>query len=136
MDRSMPSPDARPAVLVVDDDEDIRATLHALLESEGYRVVDAATVTDALAYLRTPVAPHVVLLDFLFPRDNADLLLQAVKQEACLQRHRYVLMPASLPTRFSVDAQRLIATLCTEVVLKPFELTTMLDAVARAAAQL
>jgi DNA-binding NtrC family response regulator len=136
MDRSMPSPDARPAVLVVDDDEDIRATLHALLESEGYRVVDAATVTDALAYLRTPVAPHVVLLDFLFPRDNADLLLQAVKQEACLQRHRYVLMPANLPTRFSVDAQRLITTLCTEVVLKPFELTTMLGAVARAAAQL
>ncbi len=132
-----PVPQVRRApVLVVDDDDDIRASVRLLLENDGYLVVDAATVTEALTHLRAASSPHVVLLDFLFPQQNADTLLRAVKEEAALQRHCYVLMPATPPTRFSDDAQRLIAALCTDVLMKPFEMTTLLNAVARATAQL
>ena len=123
-------------VLVVDDDDDVRDTLRALLESEGYVVADAATIADALVYLWTTVLIHVVLLDFLLPQENADVLLRTVENNERLRRHCFVLMPATPITWFSVEAQRLIADLCSEVVMKPFELTTLLAAVARAETQL
>ncbi|HEV8189944.1 MAG TPA: response regulator [Ktedonobacterales bacterium] len=123
------------SVLVVDDDEDVRATLRMLLEGEGYAVAEAVRVADALAYLRTAPANHVVLLDFLLPPVNADVLLLAVEAEACLRRHRLVLMSASPTTRYCAEAQRLIAALCSEVVLKPFDVADVLAAVERAEAQ-
>lgn len=39
---------AQPAILFVDDEENIRLTLSMMLESEGFKVTTAATVTEAL----------------------------------------------------------------------------------------
>src|SRR5262249_53779372 len=105
---------SHPPVLLVDDDEDIRATLRVVLEDAVYAVLEAAAIGDALSALEAATASHVVLLDFLLPDANGDVLLQRVADEASLQRHRFVLMPANPPTRFSDDAQRLIAIWCSE----------------------
>ena len=57
-------PDVR--VLVVDDEPDIRATVTAMLEIEGYAVDEAANGADALqAIERRP--PDVILLDMRMP---------------------------------------------------------------------
>lgn len=53
-------------VLVVDDDAEIRETLMALLEQEGYVVVGAANGEEALAALRR-VHPSLMLLDLMMP---------------------------------------------------------------------
>jgi CheY-like chemotaxis protein len=57
-------PDVR--VLVVDDEPDIRATVSAMLEIEGYRVREAANGADALALVELE-APDLILLDMRMP---------------------------------------------------------------------
>ncbi len=123
-------------VLVVDDDEDIRESLRTLLEDVPYHVNTVASTAEALDYLRAASAPHVVLLDFLMPTGNAGALLRAMRHEATLRRHRYILIPASPVRIFPKEDQRLIAKLCTEVIQKPFEIDHLLKAVDHAAGQL
>jgi CheY-like chemotaxis protein len=57
-------PDLR--VLVVDDEPEIRATVQAMLEIEGYLVSQAANGADALAALERD-RPDLVLLDMRMP---------------------------------------------------------------------
>jgi len=54
-------------ILVVDDDHDIRETLGALLESEGYRVRLAENGEVALEALRRQPKPDLMLLDLMMP---------------------------------------------------------------------
>ena len=55
-------------VLVVDDDDAIRALLHDILEDEGYQVYSARNGRDALHTLRDQLEkPHVILLDLNMP---------------------------------------------------------------------
>ncbi len=103
MDTPMTSPPTIP-VLLVDDEEAIRESLRFFLEEEGYPVAETASVADALTHLRNAALPHVVLLDFLMPAGNAETLLREAEQDATLQRHRYILMPASEVARFSDEA--------------------------------
>lgn len=53
-------------VLVVDDEPDIRATVSAMLEIEGYSVTEAANGADALHRVEEN-APDVILLDMRMP---------------------------------------------------------------------
>jgi CheY-like chemotaxis protein len=54
-------------VLLVDDDEEIRATLGAVLQAEGFTVLEARNGLHALQQLmRTPL-PDVILLDMTMP---------------------------------------------------------------------
>lgn len=53
-------------VLVVDDEPEIRRVLRGYLEAEGFRVVEAATGTDAVDRVRQR-EPAVVLLDVMLP---------------------------------------------------------------------
>jgi CheY-like chemotaxis protein len=55
------------SILVVDDDEDLRALLAELLELEGYSCAQAANGAEALAYLRAHPAPELILLDLAMP---------------------------------------------------------------------
>lgn len=53
-------------VLVVDDEPDIRATVSAMLEIEGYAVTEAANGADALHRVEER-SPDVILLDMRMP---------------------------------------------------------------------
>ncbi len=57
-------PDVR--VLIVDDEPDIRATVSAMLEIEGYEVDEAANGADALDAIDRH-APDLILLDMRMP---------------------------------------------------------------------
>ena len=58
-----------PLVLIVDDDTDTRELYRLVLESVGYRVEDAGTVSSATAVL-SRLVPDVVLTDWLLPDGN------------------------------------------------------------------
>ncbi len=61
---------AAPTVLVVEDDPVQREGLARVLEQEGYAVTVAASPGEALALLRGPPTPDLVLLDMLHPRSQ------------------------------------------------------------------
>jgi two-component system nitrogen regulation response regulator NtrX len=63
-------PDAAPAfaILIVDDEKNIRRAMRLVLEAEGHRVVEAATAEDATRALAEQTQPtDLVLLDLLLP---------------------------------------------------------------------
>lgn len=63
------------AILVVDDDADIRDAIRDTLEQEGYATAEAASGADALHYLATHPRPAVVLLDWnMAPMSGADFM--------------------------------------------------------------
>jgi CheY-like chemotaxis protein len=56
------------AILIVDDDNDVRSALSELLEEEGFSVNGAPNGREALALLRGGnVHPAVILLDLMMP---------------------------------------------------------------------
>jgi|KBSMisStandDraft_5_1062788.scaffolds.fasta_scaffold146945_2 CheY-like chemotaxis protein len=56
------------AILIVDDDNDVRSALSELLEEEGFSVEGAPNGREALARLRGgTVHPAVILLDLMMP---------------------------------------------------------------------
>lgn len=68
-----------PAVLVVDDDPDILAALHDLLEHEGYQVTCASTCRDALAQA-TGFRYDAVLLDIGLPDGDGLSVLDILRE--------------------------------------------------------
>lgn len=61
------------AVLIVDDDFDMRESLRDILEDEGYTVAVAGDGLEALEYLRANPLPKLILLDWMMPRcDGAE----------------------------------------------------------------
>jgi CheY-like chemotaxis protein len=58
---------SHPAILVVDDDADIREALIDILEDHGYRTRAAANGREALDALRGGLQPDVILLDLMMP---------------------------------------------------------------------
>lgn len=135
-DHMASSPPARAPLLIVDDDKDTRVIVRVAAEYSGYCVAEAATIAEARSFLQATTCSHIVLLDFLFPAENADALLREVSEDATLQWHAFILMPANPPTQFSDEAQRLIARWCDGVITKPFDLSTMLACITRAEAHL
>jgi CheY-like chemotaxis protein len=74
---AMHAPDAR--VLVVDDDRDMRDTVAAALETEGYAVCCAENGAQALALMRGYL-PEAIVLDLSMPVMSGWELLDAVHE--------------------------------------------------------
>ncbi len=55
-----------PLILIADDEADLRAMLHILLERDGYRIVEARNGEEAVELCKQQL-PDVVLLDILMP---------------------------------------------------------------------
>src|SRR5689334_10355653 len=55
-------------VLIVDDDEDVREAVRAVLENEGYRTAEAEDGREALAFVQEAEdKPALLLLDLMMP---------------------------------------------------------------------
>lgn len=109
------------AVLIVDDDAEIREVLHALLDDEGYHVEEARHGEEALRTLRATPHRFVVLLDLRMPVLDGAAVVDAIEKEKALRkRHAYILVTAdnrTLPLSF---VQKL-TNLQIPVLSKPFE---------------
>jgi two-component system nitrogen regulation response regulator NtrX len=67
------------AVLIVDDEKNIRRTLRLVLEGEGYEVQDASSMASAEKVLSGDTAIHSILLDVKLGDDNGLDLLEKIK---------------------------------------------------------
>jgi CheY-like chemotaxis protein len=115
---ALEEPASPPLVMIVEDDEAVRASLSEVLASEGLRTIEAEHGGQALDWLRRGVMPRLILLDLMMPvmdgwafrdaqRGNPawlaipTVILSAVptgrQNAARLQADGYLSKPVSLP---------------------------------------
>jgi CheY-like chemotaxis protein len=101
--------DLRRPILVVDDDNDHRATTGDFLRQEGYRVVEAANGRLALEHLLTDrPQPGLILLDLNMPIMTGVEVIQVLQSYLRLSQIPVVLVsgdPAALPASPNVVAR-------------------------------
>ncbi len=114
-------------VLLVEDDDDIRASIGDVLREEGFEVVGAADGNDALRYLRTAAEPpKLILLDLMMPVMDGWAFRAAQLADERLAKIPVVILSAV------TDAQRHAAQLhVDDILVKPLEVPLLLDAVER-----
>lgn len=111
-------------ILIIDDDDALRAQLQELFRLEGYNVLAAADGLDALRFLAAEVKPDLVLLDMHMPGVNGEELA-AELQALDLHYPMLVLTADADPERCAlrVGGDGYLA--------KPFNLPELLAAVER-----
>lgn len=83
--------DARPSILVVDDNAALRENLAEALEDEGYAVRLAENGARALAALEVDPLPEIVLLDLVMPGIDGRELVARIRADARWASVRLVL---------------------------------------------
>lgn len=82
-------------VLVVDDNEDIRSALRAILEDAGYEVGEARDGREAIA-VATRRCPNVILLDLNLPPSDGFQVLRQITTEPALKRVPVIIVTGSV----------------------------------------
>ena len=112
-----------PAVLLVEDDAELRRTLIDALTVEGYRVTTAATLREAHAALKQALATgnlDLVLLDLGLPDGEGESLLAALRE----QRRTAVIV---ISARHTDDPKiRLLDAGADDYLVKPFSVGELL----------
>ncbi len=112
-------------VLIVEDDQDMRESLAALLEGEGYDVLEARHGAEALELLKTSKV-CVILLDIFMPVMNGVAFMAEQSQTPAIAAIPVVVMTADASA--ARDAARQGAV---EAMTKPLDHDRLLAAVAR-----
>jgi CheY-like chemotaxis protein len=80
-------------ILIADDDASIRRLMQAILEAEGFQLLQATDGLEALEIARTEV-PDLVVLDVMMPRLNGLEVLSKLKNDPRLERIRVLVVTA------------------------------------------
>jgi len=116
------SAEERARVLVIDDDDDLRMLVAAVLESEGYLVDVAADGAEGLAAVARAI-PNVVVLDMKMPRMDGPTFARELHRQHGHRAKVVVLTAAD-------DARRRAAEVDADGWLgKPFDLDALIAAV-------
>jgi CheY-like chemotaxis protein len=111
-------------VMVVDDDQDLREAVAAVLESEGYEVVQAGGGVQALERLRSPEPrPDLIILDLMMPDMNGWQFRDAQRIDPDLADIPVLVLTASRSLHLNPIAAE-------QVMLKPLELDQLIGTVA------
>ena len=130
---------ASPKILVIDDDEDFRASLRSLLETHGYGVVEAASGKDGLRKV-VEQKPDIIVLDIVMECDcEGYVVIQALKyqDEYADYRNIPILMTSSIelsPDERFPMAGELDMIRPDYYFTKPLDIPRFLEVVQRAAA--
>jgi len=113
--------------MVVDDHEDHRFMLRYLLETKGYRVVEAADGLEAVAVAKSS-RPDLVLMDLSLPRLDGLSAMRRIREEASLHAVPAVAVSGRVKAEDRADA---LAAGFREYITKPIDFDQLLDLLAR-----
>ena len=115
----------RATILVIDDDDDIRAVLAMVLDEAGFRVVTAANGREALERLRGDPRPDVILLDLMMPEMDGYQFRAEQQRDPALRA-----IPTLIVTAGTVTPR--VEELGAEAILrKPVSLRRLVDTIRR-----
>jgi CheY-like chemotaxis protein len=109
-------------VTVIDDDDDLRASLAGVLQDYGHHVDSFARAEDALAALNDGLRPALILLDLMMPGMNGWEL-----REKILEDPRLAAIPLVVVTARTAGDASLKSLGRTQVLFKPFALEALLE---------
>src|SRR5277367_4356317 len=110
-------------VLVVDDDEIVRATLTGVLEQSGFGVTSAANVSDALKHISGPETYDVLLSDLHMPGAGDGLTVVSAMRHA--NPTAVTLLLSAFPEMTAAVAA--ILQQADEILVKPIDLASLLE---------
>jgi CheY-like chemotaxis protein len=118
----VPGESEDPHILVVEDDEDAREALVALLRMKGYHAVPAGNGQEALEYLRHARIPDLIILDLWMPIMNGWEFREEQVKDPRLAEIPVIIVTA-LSDRTDVNAN--------EVIIKPVDVEHLLSSVSQ-----
>jgi two-component system chemotaxis response regulator CheY len=110
--------------LVVDDARTVRRILARILQEAGYEVVEAENGRDALAWLASGQAAHLVFVDWDMPEMNGLAFVRKVRENPQFREVRLVMVTKE--TRLHNVKEALEAG-ADEYIMKPFTREVVLD---------
>lgn len=115
----------KPKVLIVDDEEPLRAVLSAELASEGYEVETASDGDEAMELVQSkPI--DLVLLDIKMPRVDGFEVLRFIKKH--YPQVKVIMLTAYADLSSAIDSKRWGAE---DFVSKPYDLFDLLTTIER-----
>lgn len=115
-------------VLVIEDDEIVRASIFDLLEMENFNVVGAGDGVSALSLARE-VKPDVVLCDMYIPAINGCELLAELRKTWTAEEMPFILFTSDYDPEIRNRAFRLGAN---DLILKPLDIDDILNSIFKA----
>jgi len=120
-------------VLVIDDEDDIRAYIEALLEDNGMDVISTSNAKDAMRIIESE-RPDLITLDVVMPEKSGANLYRALEQDPNLKD-----IPVIIITGLQPDMDAFICNISGArkpegYVSKPFEKETLLSEIQKALA--
>ncbi len=118
-----------PTVLIVEDNPDMRALLHSLLE-RGYRVIEAVNGGEGLTAARERM-PDLVITDVMMPVMNGYDLTRLIKEDAALAGTPVLMLTAKADIAYKIEGLEYGAD---DYLTKPFnsrELLARVDSLLR-----
>lgn len=109
-------------ILLVEDEDDIRAALATLLADEGYEVLAAPDGFDGLASL-DGIEPDVIILDWSMPVIDGGRFIRALRDEWQLTT------PVLVITAGRASREEALSAGADDFLAKPFDLDDLLDRV-------
>lgn len=114
--------DAKPRILIVEDEEDIQTALRIRLEANGYEVISALDGPDGLHKARTE-NPGLIILDIMLPKLDGFNIARMLKFD-----EKYTTIPIIMLTAKvqQSDVQRGKETGADAYITKPFKAEELL----------
>jgi DNA-binding NtrC family response regulator len=106
------------AILIVDDEANLRKTLAEILSARGYSILEADDGTTAVEILRD-TTPDLIFSDWKMPQMGGEKLLQHLRGDARLASIPVIVITAFGSSHSAIEAVRLGAY---DFVMKPFDL--------------
>jgi|SRR5437868_3988038 CheY-like chemotaxis protein len=114
------------SILVVEDEDDVRESLAAILESEGYSVLEAAHGGEALECLRAADDVGLILLDMFMPTMNGWAFRDAQVRDPALAAIPVIVITADATAARSARTLGVV-----EAMTKPLDFDRLLALIGR-----
>ena len=112
-------------ILLVDDDEDLSASLKALLESRNFVVTTAGNGVQALQETMN-MDFDAIICDLLMPNMPGDMFYRAVERTKPALCRRFIFITGNM---ILPKTSEFLEELDAEVLSKPFEIDELVDAI-------
>jgi len=112
-----------PKALIIEDNEDNRVLISALLQQGGYRIIKAAT-GQAGFEIALKERPDLIILDIQLPDMDG---IEVLRQIRAFETNGAIPVVAMTSYAMAGDRERLIAAGCTGYIEKPIEPTHVLN---------